>query len=99
MSINSNNNKNIPVDTDACYEELYLEETDEEVVAILTSYVSPSLKSDRSTVINICAERESDFEIEGVITDLTTPRMAGNPDEPLVEAIEELITSDSDDPP
>jgi len=43
MSINTNNNQNIPIDTDACYEEvasqeeLYLEETEEEVVAILTS--------------------------------------------------------------
>ena len=50
MSINANNNKNIPVDTDACYEEvasqeeLYVEETEEEVVAILTSYVSPASK-------------------------------------------------------
>ena len=48
MSITANSNKNIPVDTDACYEEvasqeeLYLEETEEEVVAILTSYVSPA---------------------------------------------------------
>ena len=105
MSINSNNNKNIPVDTDACYEEvasqeeLYLEKTEEEVVAILNSYVSPSLKSDRSTIINICAERESDFEIEEAMTDLTIPRMAGNPDGQLVEAAEELIAGDSDDPP
>ena len=51
MSINANNNKNIPVDTDACYEEvasqeeLYLEETEEEVVAILTSYVSSHRKA------------------------------------------------------
>jgi len=105
MSINANNNKNIPVDTDACYEEvasqeeLYLEETEEEVVAILTSYVSPASKSNRSTIIDICAERESDLEIEGVMTDLTSPRMVGNPDEQLVEAAEELITGDSDDPP
>jgi len=102
MSINANNNKNIPVDTDACYEEvasqeeLYLEETEEEVVAILTSYVSPASKSDRSTS---CAERESDLEIERVTTDLTSPPMVGNPDEQLVEAAEELITGDSDDPP
>ena len=46
MSINANNNKNIPLDTDAWYqevvsqEELYLEKTEEEVVAILNSYVS-----------------------------------------------------------
>ena len=105
MSINANNNKNIPVDTDACYEEvasqeeLYLEETEEEVVAILTSYVSPASKSDRSTIIDICAERESDLEIERVTTDLTSPRMVGNPDEQVVEAVDELITGDSDDPP
>ena len=105
MSINANNNKNIPVDTDACYEEvasqeeLYFEETEEEVVTILTSYVSPALKSDRSTIIDICAERESDLEIERVTTDLTSPPMVGNPDEQLVEAAEELITGDSDDPP
>ena len=105
MSINANNNKNIPVDTDACYEEvasqeeLYLEETEEEVVAILTSYVSPASKSDRSTIIDICAERESDLEIETVTTDLTSPPLVGNPDEQLVEAAEELITGDSDDPP
>ena len=105
MSINANNNKNIPVDTDACYEEvasqeeLYLEETEEEVVAILTSYVSPASQSDRSTTIDICAERESDLEIERVMTDLTKPRMVGNPDEQLVEAVEELITGDSDDSP
>jgi hypothetical protein len=105
MSINANNNKNIPVDTDACYEEvasqeeLYLEETEEELVAILTSYVSPASKSDRSTIIDIGAERESDLEIERVTTDLTSPPMVGNPDEQLVEAAEELITGDSDDPP
>ena len=104
MSINVNNEKNIPIDPDACYEELasqeelYLEETEEEV-AILTSYVSPASKSDRSTIIEICAERESDLEIERVTTDLTSPPMVGNPDEQLVEAAEELITGDSDDPP
>jgi hypothetical protein len=105
MLINMSNDKNIPTDTEACYEErasqeeLYLEETEEEVVAILTSYVSPASQSDRSTIIDICAERESDLEIEGVMTDLTNPRMVGNPDEQLVEAVEELITGDSDDPP
>jgi len=103
MSININNDENIPIDTDACYEELasqeelYLEETEEEVVAILTSYVSPASQSDGSTITDICAERESDLEIEGVMTDLTKPRMVGNPDEQLVEAVEELITDDSDD--
>jgi len=97
LSINANNNKNVPVDTDACYEEvasqeeLYLEKTKEEVVAILNSYVSPASQSDCSTLIDICAERESDLE--------TSSPMVGNPDEQLVEAAEELITGDSDDPP
>jgi hypothetical protein len=105
MSINMSNDKNIPTDTEACYEELasqeelYLEETEEEVVAILDSYVSPASQGDRSTIIDICAERESHLEIAGVMTDLTRPRMVGNPDEQLVEAVEELITGDSDDPP
>jgi hypothetical protein len=105
MSTNANNNKNIPIDTDACYEEvasqeeLYLEETEEEVVAILNSYVSPASQSGRSTVVDICAERESDLEIEGVMTDLTSRRIVGNPDEQLGEAVEDLITGDSDDPP
>ena len=98
MSININNDKNTPIDTDACYEEvasqeeLYLEEIEEEVVAILNSYVSPASQSDRSTIADTCAEPESDLEVERVTTDLTSPPMVGNPDEQLVEAAEELIT-------
>jgi hypothetical protein len=106
LSINANNKKNVPVDTDACYEEvasqeeLYLEKTEEEVVAILNfSYVSPASQSDCSTLVDICAERKSDLEIERVTTDLTSSPMVGKQDEQLVEAAEELITGDSDDPP
>ena len=103
MSININNDKNIPNDSHACYEELasqeelYLEETEEEVVAILTSYVSPTSRRDRS-IVDVRAKRESGLEIE-VATDVTNPRMVTNADEQLVKAIEELITGDSDDPP
>ena len=103
MSINVNNDKNIPIDPDACYEELasqeelYLEETEEEVVAILTSYVSPISKSDQP-IVDVRAKRQSGLEIE-VATDVTNPRMVTNADEQLVEAVEELITGDSDDPP
>jgi hypothetical protein len=79
---------------------LYLEKTEEEVVAILNfSYVSPASQSDCSALVDICAERKSDLEIERVTTDLTSPPMVGNPDEQLVELAEELITGDSDDPP
>jgi len=103
MSINITNEKNIPIDTHACYEllacqeELYLEETEEEVVAILTSYVSPTSKSDRP-IVDVRAKRESGLEIE-VATVVTNPRMVTNADKQLVKAIEELITGDSDDPP
>ena len=58
--------------------ELYLEETEEEVVAILTSYVSPASKSDRSTIDNF-AELESGLEVEGAMTDLTNPAWSGTP--------------------
>jgi len=108
MSINMDNDKNIPIDTGACFEyyeelasqeELYLEKTEEEVRAILISYVSFASQNDRSTM-DICRERESDLEIEGAMTDpKNNPHMPDNPDEQLVDASEELITGDSDDLP
>jgi len=109
MSINMNNDKNIPIDTDAYYEyyeelasqeELYLEETEEEVSAILTSYVSSASRSVRSIVAENCRLREPDLEIRGSMTDpKNNPRIAESPAEQLVEASEELITGDADDPP
>jgi hypothetical protein len=39
------------------------------------------------------------LEIEMVMANLTNPRIVRNPDEQIVEAVEELITGDSDDPP
>ena len=106
MSINMNNDKNIPTDTDAHYEELasqeelYLEETEEEVVAILTSYVSSASQNDRSIVTENCGLREPDLEVRGSMTDpKNNPRKAESRDEQLVDASEELITGDADDPP
>jgi hypothetical protein len=67
MSINMDNDKNIPIGTDAYYEyyeelasqeELYLEETEEEVAAILTSYVSSASQNHRSTMTENCGLRE-----------------------------------------
>jgi hypothetical protein len=44
-----------------------------------------------------CSERTSDWE---AMTGLKiNPRMAGNPDEQLDHAVEELISGDADDPP
>jgi len=109
MSINMDNAKNIPIDTDAYYEyfeelasqeELYLEETEEEVRTILTSYVSSASQNDRSIVTENCGLRESDLEVRGSMTDPTkNPRIAESRDEQLVDASEELITGDADDPP
>lgn len=107
MSINMDNDKNIPIDTDAYYEfceelasqeELYLEETEVEVVAILTSYVPPASQNDLSMVAEYCGE--SDLEVTGSLPDpKNDPDKAGSRDEQLVEAAEELIDGDADDPP
>lgn len=106
MLINMNNNKDIPTDTEACYEELaaheelYLEETEEEVRAILISYVSSASQNDRSTMIDICREREFDLEVERSMTEQkSNAGMADSPDEDLVDIVEGLITGDADDPP
>ena len=90
MSINMSNNKNIPTETEACYEmiasqeEIYMEETEEEVRAILIfSDPSPSLR-----------------EVERSMCDANNgPRIAESLDEQLEHAAEELITGDSEGPP
>ena len=109
MSINMNNDQNIPIDTDAYYEyyeelasqeELYLEETEEEVRAILTSYVSSASGVARSIVTENCWLREPDLEVRGSMTEpKNNPRIAESLDEQIVDASEELITGDADDPP
>ena len=74
MLIHENNDKSIGTDTDAYYEavasqeEIYLEENEEELRAIL----------------------ESDDQ---------TPAGGRIPDQQRDQAVEELITGDSDDPP
>ena len=68
----------------ACQEEIYLEETEEEVHLILESYdaTTSSTKIARST----CGANRD-------------PRPNENLDEQLDHAAEELITGDADDPP
>ncbi|MBZ5570675.1 MAG: hypothetical protein LAO09_02210 [Acidobacteriia bacterium] len=90
MSINISNDKNIPTDAEACYEtvasqeEIYLEETEEELRAILI-FDDPS---------------PSPREVEKAMCDANNdPRIAAGLDEQLNHAAEELITGDSDDPP
>jgi len=106
MSIDKSNDESIPTYTEAYYEELasqeelYLEETEEEVRAILVSNDSSASQNDRSTMTENCGERELDLEVNISMTDpKNNPRMAERLDEQLVDAAEELITGDSDDPP
>ena len=109
MSINMDNDKNIPIGTDAYYEyyeelaskeEPYLEETEEEVVAILTSHVSLASQNDLSIVTEYCGLQESDLEVREILTDAKNdPRKAESRNQQLVDSSEELITGDADDPP
>ena len=106
MSSNMNSDKNIPPDSEAhyeelaCQEEIYLEETEEELRVILTSDDPPPSLTTAEYSQSIRGEREIDCEVNRSMADAkNNPRMAESPDEPLVDAAEKLITGDSDDPP
>lgn len=106
MSVDKSDDENTPAHTEAYYEELasqeelYLEETEEEVRVILTSYVSSASQHDRSILTENCGLPEPDLEVRGSMTDpRNNPRITESRDEQLVDAAEELITGDADDPP
>src|SRR5215469_5281443 len=88
-SINVINDKDIPADPEAYYEtlasqeEIYREETEEEVRAILISLDRSSTTKRRLNMTD-----EDDYT-----------RLTETADEQLDQAAEELITGDSDDPP
>ena len=90
MSININNDKNIPAETEAycetvaSQEEIYLEETEEELRAILI-FGDPT--PSRTGVNTLPPDANN------------APCVVGSLDEQLNHAAEELITGDSDDPP
>ncbi len=106
MSSDMSDDKNIPTDPDACYEtvasqeEIYLEQTEEDLRAILIfddPTPSPSLgwilAEDR-------VEQKLDCEVMTSMVEANNdPRTTESPNEELGEAAEELITGDSDDPP
>ncbi|HST12278.1 MAG TPA: hypothetical protein VLL05_18025 [Terriglobales bacterium] len=106
MSINKSNDKNIPTDTEEYYEtvagqeEIYLEETEEDVRAILTfDDPSPSRNSGCILAVN-GGEPKAGGEAERSMTDANNnPRIAESLNEDLNRAAEELITGDSDDSP
>jgi hypothetical protein len=70
MAINTNKDKNIPADTEACYEtlasqeEIYLEETEEEVRAILTSDDQSPSQTTAEYWRSKIEELELDWEVE-----------------------------------
>lgn len=71
MTIDRNKNKNIPADTEACYEtlasqeEIYLEETEEEVRAILISGDQSLSQTTGEYWQRKIEELEVDWEAEG----------------------------------
>jgi hypothetical protein len=90
MSINMNDAKNIPADTEAycetvaSQEEIYLEEVEEELRAILIFGDPPPSRRGVNTLLS---DANND------------PCVVGSLDEQIYHAAEELITGDSDDPP
>ena len=89
MSSNIDDDNNVPTFEEVCYEmvasqeEIYLEETEEELRAIL---IFDDLSSSGGVGISMSAADNHPCKVEG-------------PDEQLNHAAEELITGDSDDPP
>ena len=106
MSINMRNDKNIPSNTEACYEivasqeEICLEETEEELRSILIFDDSSPSGNNSGMLAENCGERELHWEVNRSMSDgKNNPRIPESLDEQLVDAAEELITGDSDDPP
>ena len=93
MSINMDNDKNIPIDPDACYEELasqeelYLEETEEEVRAILISDDPSETDANNSPRIVGSLNERLDHAAEELIT--------GDSDDPPLseETVAEMLES------
>lgn len=100
MSINMSNDKNIPIDANAYYErvasqeEIYLEETEEELRAILISYHISTSRNSGSTLAENRGERNLDWGKTN-----NDPCISESLDEQLDHAAKDLITGDSDDPP
>jgi hypothetical protein len=106
MSTNMNNDKDNPTDAEACYEtvagqeEIYLEETEEEVRAILVFCDPPPSQNNDLTLGEKCEVRELDWEADSSTTETNdNPRIDENLNDQRNQAAEELITGDSDDPP
>jgi hypothetical protein len=95
MSINISDDN---YEDQASQEEQYLEETVEEVRAILTPDDQVSSQAKAEYWQRKIEALELDWEVSDSMTN-ADPRPVDNPDERLVDAVEDLITGDSDDPP
>lgn len=103
MSIYLNNNEGRLTDSEACYEavasqeETYLEETEEDLRAILI-FDDPSPQNNNWMLVESSTELSLRWEGKSTMNE-DDSAVAGELDEQLGRAAEELITGDSDDPP
>lgn len=104
MSMNADDAPDTPKHTDAYYEtiasqeEIYMEETEETLRAILISY-DPYPRSNGSTLAETDGEGKLDQGRRSISEANSDPWMAESLDEQLQHIAEQLITGDSDDPP
>jgi hypothetical protein len=105
VSIAQGDDGNTPIHTDDFYEELasqeeiYLEETEEEVRAILISYTPAPLGY---TCAESAGDRSGDISnesLEATRPGKTSPKAENNLEEMREQAAADLITGDADDPP
>lgn len=101
MSGNANDDKKRPTDEEtyeaaAGQEEIYIEETEEEVSAVLISYDVSQPHIDCSSDLG---GQYLDWELVSSSDANSDFTVAESLDDQLIRAAEELITGDADDPP
>ena len=105
MSIDMRDDENITADTEAReetiagQEEIYLEETEEEVRAILISCDPLPEPNPDPTLANQFGEQDLDSGARSMSDADSEACTVDNRDEQLAGATEELIDGDADDPP
>jgi len=105
MSININNDQNFPTETEAYYEtvasqeEVYLEETEEELRMILTFDDPPPSQDNSGMLLENRGKPELLWKERSTTHADDNFHQGESLEEQLKHAAEELITGDSDDPP
>ena len=105
MLINKNGGNGTPAHSEAYYEiiasqeQIYLEEIEEKLRAILISYDPYSSRRNGSASAKAHGEKELDGGSTSIFEANLDRCLPETPDEYLQHIAEELITGDSDDPP